>query len=131
MQGLDDRLTSLLAHLLAMLGRLAADLGLDGVERPDVRQHLGRKRRLGGDMEFVEAPAHVRPAERQLDRAVLAVTGQPLEPGIAVHLQHAPEPRQVRCRPLAFPVLGVDVGRRRMSGSAPSRSDPPEVCQRS
>ena len=47
MQRLHDRSTSLLSNLLAILGGLAADLGLDRVERGNARQHLGRKRRPG------------------------------------------------------------------------------------
>lgn len=119
MQGLNNGPTSLLARLLAVLGRLAADVGLDLVELADAHQHLAGKRRLGGGMELKEASAHVGPAEGQRDRAVLAVAGQPLEPGVAVHLQHAPEPRQVRRRPLAFSVLGVGVGRRRVAWATP------------
>ena len=95
MQRLDDRATSFLANLSSVFGGLAADLGLDRVERADARQHLGGKRRFGRSVELEEAAPHVRPAERQTYRAVRAIAGQPLEPVIAVNLQHAAEP--ARC----------------------------------
>src|ERR1700726_1974449 len=39
-QGLRDRSTSLLSHLLAVFGWMSADLGLDGIQCADARQHL-------------------------------------------------------------------------------------------
>jgi hypothetical protein len=58
-QGLDDRSTAVLPRLSPVFGWMAADLALDRVERLDPRQHLGRERRLGGDVELVEVPPHV------------------------------------------------------------------------
>ena len=119
MQGLDDRSTSFLPRLSPVFGGMAADLALDRVERLDLRQHLGRERRLGGDVELVKVPPHVGPAEREADRAVGAVARQPLEPGIAIDLQHAAECRQMPGGTHALAILGVDVGRHRGRRAAP------------
>jgi hypothetical protein len=92
MQGFHDRSTSLLPHLLAVVGGVTADVGLDRIELADAHQHLGGKRRLGGDIEVVEGPPHVGPAERKAYCVVSATSGQPLEPGISVDLEDAAEP---------------------------------------
>jgi hypothetical protein len=44
MQGLHDRSTSLLPDLPSVLGGMAADLRLDGIQRADLRQHRGGQR---------------------------------------------------------------------------------------
>ena len=85
-QGLDNRPTSLVAHPPAVLGGMPADLGLDRIEFANAPQHVGRQRRLGGDVEIVEAPPQVRPAECQRHRSIGAISGQPFEPGIAIDL---------------------------------------------
>ncbi len=90
-QGVHDRSTSLLPDLPPVLGRMSADLGFDGIERTDARQHLGGKRRLRGSIELVEVPPHMRPAERQADSAILLTFRQPLEPVVAIDLQHTAE----------------------------------------
>src|SRR5271156_3296513 len=95
MQGFHDRSTSLVAYLSSMLGGMAPDLGLDRIEFSDAHQHLGCQWRRGGNKELVEWPPHVGPAERQPHRAIGAIPGQPLEPGIAVDLEHATEAGQV------------------------------------
>ena len=59
------------------------------------------------------------PTESQLDRRILARFDQVAEPGIAIHLQGAAERSQVRDRVLAPAILGVDVGRCRMSWTSP------------
>ena len=59
----------LLADGAAVLGRLAADLGLDRIEPGDLGESLSGERRLGRSMEIVEASSAMRPAENQLDRA--------------------------------------------------------------
>jgi site-specific DNA recombinase len=61
----------------------------------------------------------VRPAERQWYRSVRAVPGQPLEPGIAIDLQHAAERGQMLGRMHTLAILGVDIGGDRMTGTAP------------
>jgi transposase-like protein len=55
LQGLNDRTAALLADGAAVLGRLAADLGLDRVEPGDLSQCLSGERRLGRRVELVEA----------------------------------------------------------------------------
>jgi hypothetical protein len=70
-------------------------------------------------VELVKVPPHVGPAESQADRGVGAIAGQPLEPGIAIDLQHAAECRQMRGGPDTFAILGVDIGRHRVTWAAP------------
>jgi hypothetical protein len=118
-QVLDQRPTSQLTNALTHIRRLAADPGLDLVEFGNACQYLGRERRVGGGVEFVERPPRVRPTECQLDRGILARLDQAAEPGIAIHLQCASECRQVRGRMLAPAILGVDVGCCRMRGAGP------------
>ena len=59
------------------------------------------------------------PTERQLDRGILARFDQVAEPGIAIHLQGAPERSQVCDRVFTPAVLGVDIGRYRMRWTSP------------
>ena len=120
-----------MAHLPAVFGGVAADLGLDRIKLADAREHLGGQRRLRRDEELVERPTHMRPAERQPHQGVRTIACQPLEPGIPIDLQHAAEPGQVSGRTLAAAILGVDVGHRWIGGPTPSCSDPPAGCQRS
>jgi hypothetical protein len=124
MQGIHDRPTSGMAHFAPTLGRGGADLGLDLVETGDTGQQLGRHRRFGRGVELVEGTAHVHPAERQAHRAVGALACQSLEPGIAVHLEHAVELGQMRRRADCLAVLGTDGGDGRVGRAAPGRSWP-------
>src|SRR3954452_13099320 len=119
LQRVDDRPTSLVAHPSSVLGRMAADLGLDRIELANARQHLGGQWRFRGDPEVVKPAPHVRPAECQGDRAVDPIAGKALEPGIPVDLQYAPETGQVPRRALALAVLRVGIDRHRMMRSAP------------
>ena len=48
LQGLDDRPAALLAHPPALIGGLAADVGLHGIERRDAPQGLAGDRRRSG-----------------------------------------------------------------------------------
>jgi len=119
LQSLDNGSTAGLPHLPAVLGGMAADRRLDGIEFADPRQHLARQRRLGGDEKFIERAPHVGPAERQRHRAIGAIAGQPLEPGIAVNLQHAAEPGQVASRSGALAVLRIVIRHHRMPRPVP------------
>src|SRR5690242_8723575 len=74
-------------------GTLAADARFDLVERGDPLQRLGRDRRLACG-QVIETSAHMAPAEGERHRGVGAIPGQPLEPGIAVDLQHTTEVAQ-------------------------------------
>ena len=118
-QSLDNRATSLLANMSSVLGGMAADLGFNGIEFTDFRQHPGGKRRFGGDPEIVKAAPHVCPAERQRHRTVRPIQGEPFEPVIAVDLKHAAEPGQVPGGAAALAVLGVDIGGDGVGGSGP------------
>ncbi len=53
MHRLDQRTAALLAHPLAMLGRLAADFGLDRIQSGDPLQRLVGQRRFRGDVDIV------------------------------------------------------------------------------
>ena len=86
---------ALLPNGLAFVGRTAADLALDGVERADAQQSLGGDRRGGVGVDLVEAPTQMRPTEGKRDRAVVAPIGQCTEAAIAVHLQRATEGREM------------------------------------
>src|ERR671913_1182543 len=119
MQGLDKRLAALLPGRTPLLGRAAADLGLDPVELPDPAQRLLRQRRARGPVELVEAPPAMRPTERELDLVRRATRQQALEAPIAIDLQYAREPGQMRRRVLALAVLGVEIDHRRWSAAAP------------
>ena len=59
----DDRTRSLLAHGASLVRRTSANVGLDPIERGDALQRLVGDRRGFGDGAFVEAAAHMRPAE--------------------------------------------------------------------
>ena len=119
MQCLDHRSTSQLTNGFAQIGRLATDVAFDFVELGDACQHFSRERRLGRSIELVERPPRVGPAESQLDRGILARFDQVAEPGIAVHLQGAPECSQVGGRVLTPAIFGVHIGCCRVSGTAP------------
>src|SRR4051812_34153973 len=85
------------AGRLPLLGRAAADLALNLVERRDANECLGRDRRWASLRQLVEAAAHVRPAEGE---AHLAAIRQHLVCAIAIDLQHAPEAGEVCDGPL-------------------------------
>ena len=87
-----------------MLGRLAADLGLDRVEPGDLGECLSGERRLGRRVEFVEPSPAMRPTENQLDRAALHQGG---EPGVAIDLQLAVEAREMFGGMLALAILAI------------------------
>src|SRR3954467_10021258 len=119
MEGAHERLAALLPNGEPVLGRVAADLGLDGVELADPAQRLLRQRRAGGLVELVEAPPAMRPTERELDLVRRAARQQALEAAVAVYLQDTLEPGQVSGRMLALAVLGVEVDHRRRGAAVP------------
>lgn len=63
----DHRQGFLLTPGLSGVSLEPPDLGLDRVERLDPLESLGSDRRSPGGGELVEAPAHVGPAEGELD----------------------------------------------------------------
>lgn len=102
LQRLQYRAAARLPCGAALLGRAAADLGLDTVEPRDARQGLHGDRPL----PVVEGPAHVAPLEGQVHHAPLR---KRLVALVAVYLQHAPEAGQVRDRLLGRAVAGDDL----------------------
>ena len=114
LQRLDHGPASLLTHGTPLVGRATTDLGFDPIECGDARQRFCGNRR--GGVKFVEEPPCVAPAIGQPDRAAL---GQHLVGRIAIDLQHAFEPSQMRDRPAGGAVGGVDVGDTGWIGSAP------------
>jgi hypothetical protein len=70
-------------------------------------------------VDLVKAPSAMGPAEGQPDLAGRSAREQALEPAVTIDLQHALEPSQVRGRPLALAVLGIEVDRRWRGLAAP------------
>ena len=98
---------------------LAVDPLLDRVELADPLERLaGQRRGAAGGVDVVELAPDVRPARSLRDAAALI---QAAKPGIAVGLQHAAEPSQMRPRMLARTVRRVAVAhcRRRRAGIGP------------
>ena len=114
LQGFDHWSTSFLTHGTPLVGRATTDLGFDPIQRGDACQRLLGDRRGGG--EFVEEPPCVAPTIGQPDGAAF---GQHLVGRIAIDLQHAFEPSQMRDRPAGGAVGRVDVGDTGWIGSAP------------
>ena len=117
-QCLDDRAAALLANATSVLGRVAADLGLDRVEARYAGEGFGGERRFGGGVKLIKSSSTVSPTEHQLDLAA-ALPGQAGEPLVAVHLQLAVKGGQVLGGMLAAAVLTVDIRRGRRCRSLP------------
>ena len=62
---LKQRTAAVLALGVTCLGALAADLGLDPIQRGDTRQRLGGDRRRATLGEIIEVAPDMAPAERQ------------------------------------------------------------------
>jgi hypothetical protein len=68
LERLGDRLTSCLANAVPVLGRLAADVCLDHIERGSTSQHLSRKRGRRRRMQPEElAPLCTQQNARRID----------------------------------------------------------------
>src|SRR6185312_3652374 len=74
-------------------GGLTADSFLDCVELSDTAQGLRGDRRSRRSMALIELTPHICPTGGQHDGSAC---GQPLEPGIAVDLEDAPEVLEMR-----------------------------------
>ena len=103
-------------NVAARVGVTAADFSLDGVEFGDALQRLAGDRRGAGSGEFVEAAAHMRPAEGEPH---VALFRQRAIAGVAVDLQHALEAGQMHHRPLGLAVGRIDIGDGRRVRAAP------------
>ena len=86
-QPIDERLAAREPHALTLLGRAAADVGLDRIESTDTHERLRCDRRRGRRMDLIEAPPHMAPAKGEDDIAALGEAGIG---AIAVDLQDAP-----------------------------------------
>lgn len=122
MEGVDDRSATLLAHAPTLIGGLAADVGLHGIERRDGLRGLVSDRRRPGGGQLVEAPAHMRPAVGQADVALL---GQRPLSSVAVHLQHAGKAGQMRCGALSLAIGRVDRDHNQRLMITPTKSSQP------
>lgn len=80
---------------------------LRDVEPGDTFERLAGDRCGTGRGEFVEAPAHMGPAERQFNVTAL---GQDPIAGIAVDLEDAGKTREVDDRPFGLAIGSVDIG---------------------
>src|SRR5690606_30247501 len=69
MEFVDDGATMLLARCATMIGRLAANIGLESIESGDAREHVGCHRRCASSGKLVEAATEVRPTESERDLA--------------------------------------------------------------
>lgn len=96
-----------MADSATLVGGAAADLGFDDVEPGDTFERLAGDRCGTGRGEFVEAPAHMGPAERQFNVTAL---GQDPIAGIAVDLEDAGKTREVDDRPFGLAIGSVDIG---------------------
>jgi hypothetical protein len=61
----------LLANGATLVGTVATDVFVDGIERGDMFERFAGNRRRPGDGEFVEVTPYMRPAERKPDVAAL------------------------------------------------------------
>src|SRR5580692_2535138 len=114
MQRLEQWTRTRLAYLSSQLRGLAANLRLDGIEFADARQCLARYGRVGGDVDVVELPAHMRPASCFLNRVIrIALVIQSVESRIAVSLQNAHKIAQVPTRMLSFAIRRIGKPHRR------------------
>src|SRR3712207_1687318 len=108
MQGLHDRLATLLPNLPPLLSGAAADLRLDPVEISDLSQRLFGQGRARGLVDLIEPTSTGRPAEGDPD-LTRPVHEQALEATVAVHLQDTVEVSQMLRRVLALTILGIEV----------------------
>src|SRR6185312_1802269 len=88
-------------------------------ERSSPVKNRMRETRTSGSVRGGDSNVLTYSAECQRHRPIRPVAGQALEPGIAVHLQHAREPGEMPRRAIGLAVLGVDVGRHRMAWALP------------
>ena len=104
----DERPTVLVAHTDALLWRGTVDPALDGEQRVDAVDGLGRDWRLLQPHQIKELAARMRPAGRLDDWSSLAAGFvEPVEAGIGIRLHQTRIARQVTFGMLATTVAGV------------------------
>jgi hypothetical protein len=104
---IEDRLGLGLADGLPCWRREAPDIALDGVEGADAHERLGRDRRRARRLDVEELSSHMRPAERERDRAAF---GKRLVGAIAIDLEDSGEAGQMRDWPFMFAIGLIDIG---------------------
>src|SRR3954451_10328314 len=116
MQRLQQRLALRLANGAALLGRLAVDRGLDGVQLADPSQSLFGDRRLGRLVHLEQPPPGMRHAG-DMGNALrpAGLRRESVVAGIGIGVQPARKPRQVLSWSLALAPWRVSVERRRWS----------------
>src|SRR3954451_8844836 len=120
MQRLQQRLALRLANGAALLGRLAVDRGLDGIQLADPSQSLLGDGRLGRLVHLEQAPPGMRHAGHMGDALRLAgLRRESVVAGIGIGVQLASEPGQVLPWSLALAVRRVAVECRWRPGAAP------------
>ena len=117
MQCIDQRLRPRASCDQPVRRRLAAHLCLDGIEGSNAAQGFVRQRSVLRLRHFEELAPRVRPTGSEHD---VALGRQPLEPGIAIDVKHALEPREVRLRPFSLAVWSVDKDSSRRIRPAPA-----------
>src|SRR5690606_28316208 len=97
LQRLDQWPRSRLPPSTARVGRLAADLGLDSIQRADTLQRVAGDRRVPTLGDVVEAAPEVRPAQGEGERTAGAYgIGERAVGGIAIDLQDTGEAGEQR-----------------------------------
>ncbi|HZH47112.1 MAG TPA: hypothetical protein VEY31_10800, partial [Roseococcus sp.] len=121
MQRLQQRLALRLARRVALLGRLAVDRGLDGIELADATQRLFGDRRPGALIDLEQFTPRVRHAGDVSDARRLAALprAERVIACIGIRVQPACIPGQVLPWSLALAVRRVAVERCRRPGAAP------------
>ncbi|ESX09824.1 hypothetical protein X767_32715 [Mesorhizobium sp. LSJC264A00] len=96
-----------MTHRTTLVGRSATDVILDLVEFANPSERLAGDRRWSGHGQFIEAPAHVCPAEGERHAAFV---GQHTIAAIAVDLKDSGEAREMSDRTLGLSVRRIDIG---------------------
>ncbi len=116
--GLDQGTALLLTLLPAVVGRLAADVGLDRIQRADPLQSFQGKRRLRCRKNVVELPPCMRPTKGQR-RSVVRAGDKTAKSGVTIDLKQPAEAFQMARRMLALAIFAVGVGSRWMTRPRP------------
>src|SRR5690606_32260356 len=112
----DDCPASFPAHGKTCLRRQAADVDLDVIEFGDAPERFAGDRRWTGCGEFVEAPAHMRPAEGE---RCAALVGQHAIAAITVDLQDTAEAGEMGDRPFGLAIRRIDISHTRRIAALP------------
>jgi hypothetical protein len=86
------------------------------LELSDAPQRFGSNRRAGCLMHLIEPAPRMGPARCQLD---FAAGAEALKPRIAIDLDDAPKPRQMRCWTVAPTIRTIEIDSRRWIRAAP------------